>query len=131
MFPTNHADRGFVKRPLFRSLPWFASIAALAVSPAVPAQVRPISSETTHAPTLIVVGFLGGFVRGDDDRHLEVQMIQRLSGANSDGLRAATFENRNRQGAREEIVRWLDTNGDGQLSDGEKQNARIILLGHS
>jgi len=131
MFPSNHADRGLVKRAFWGSLPWIASVAALAVSPAVRAQVKPISSQTTHSPTLIVVGFLGGFVQGNDDRHLEVQMIHRLSAANTADLRAVTVKNRDRERVRKEIVSWLDTNGDGQLSALEKQSARIILLGHS
>jgi pimeloyl-ACP methyl ester carboxylesterase len=80
---------------------------------------------------VIVVGFLDGFVRNSDDRHPEVQMMQRLSKLDIYGLHTATFENRSRERARKAIMRWLDTNGDGQLSDVEKQSARIILLGHS
>ena len=134
MLPTKHATRGLVivKRTLSLSLAWIASVGVLAVSPVMPAQV-PISSQTIQSPALIVVGFLGGFVREDDDRHLEVQMIHRIAQTNTNGLRAVTVENRGRgrEKAHQEIVRWLDTNGDGQLSDREKQNARIILLGHS
>ena len=78
----------------------------------------------------MVFGFVGGFVRSDDDRHLEVQMIKRLA-KDSPGIRAVVFENRHRAMARQEILDRLDTNRDGRLSDVEKRSARIILVGHS
>ena len=128
MFSTTPSSHGSA---LSRLLIRIGSVAALILSPAMSAQVQPISLQISYPPTLIVVGFVGGFVRNNDDRHPEVQMMQRLADFDTYGLHVATFENRNRERAREEIVRWLDTNNDGQLSDGERQNARIILLGHS
>lgn len=83
------------------------------------------------SPTVIVVGFVGGFVRRDDDRHPEVQLVERLSEEDIPGLHATAFENRRRARARQQVLQWLDTNGDGHLSVEEKQNARIILFGHS
>jgi pimeloyl-ACP methyl ester carboxylesterase len=78
----------------------------------------------------MVFGFVGGFVRSDDDRHLEVQMIKRLA-TERPGVRAMVFENRHRARAREEILHRLDRDGDGRLSDEEKRSAQIILVGHS
>ena len=133
MFSTTHSRCGLARaeRTLFRFLVRIGSVAALAASLAMSAQIQPISPQTTSPPTVIVVGFVGGFVRDNDDRHPEVQMMHRLEELDTYGLHAATFENRDRERAREEIVHWLDTNDDGQLSAGEKRNAQIILLGHS
>lgn len=128
-----HANHrlAIVSRALSRLLVWIASAVALASSPALSAQVEPISSQSAASPTLIVVGFVGGFVRSDDDRHPEVQLVQRLTEQDIYGLHAVAFENRRRGKARKEVLHWLDANGDGHLSPEEKQNARIIIFGHS
>jgi len=42
-----------------------------------------------------------------------------------------TFESYNGENARKKILTVLDTDHDGTLTTGEKQNARIILYGHS
>jgi hypothetical protein len=87
----------------------------------------------THRPSpVIVVGFLGGRVRNDDDRHPEVQFIEDLQMEDFYGeVRAETIENRRREKARKTILRWLDVNQDGHLSEREKAAARIVLFGHS
>lgn len=103
---------------------------SLALCPSADAQGGTMSPEVFSSPNAIVVGFVGGFVRHDDERHLEVQMIKRLS-ENISGVHAVVFENRHTLDARAEILRLLDTNGDAQLSDEEKRSARIILVGHS
>lgn len=82
-------------------------------------------------PSTVVLGFVGGFVKRDDDRHPEVQIVRRLSDEKLPAFHAAVFENKETTAARRQIIRWLDTNGDGQLSAQEKQDARIILFGHS
>ncbi|HEX3968089.1 MAG TPA: hypothetical protein VHW70_09000 [Edaphobacter sp.] len=82
-------------------------------------------------PSTVVLGFVGGFVKKDDGRHPEVQIIQRLSGEKLPALHAAVFENRQTAEALKQVIRWLDTNGDGHLSAQEKRSARIILFGHS
>ena len=41
------------------------------------------------------------------------------------------FENRRREKAHQEILKLLDTNKDGKLSDEEKKRARIIIYGMS
>jgi hypothetical protein len=78
-----------------------------------------------------VLGFVGGFVKKDDRRHPEVQIIQRLSEEKLPALHAAVFENKQTAEALKQLIRWLDSNGDGHLSAQEKQGARIILFGHS
>lgn len=94
------------------------------------AQSGTILPQKLTSPATIIVGFVGGFVRPDDDRHLEVQMIERLA-SDFSGIHAVVFENRHTVKARREILRLLDTNGDDWLSEDEKRRARIIVLGHS
>jgi len=90
-----------------------------------------IASAAGSSTPMIVVGFVGGFVHHDDLRHSEVQLVQKLRAAYPDRLRVATFENWHRKAAHRAILRWLDTDEDGSLSDAEKRGARIVLFGHS
>lgn len=95
------------------------------------------SAETTPAlcngnsGPVIVIGFVGGFVHHDDLRHSEVQLAEKLRAGYSGHAHIAIFENRHRENAHRAILRWLDQDGDGALSDSEKRHARIILYGHS
>jgi hypothetical protein len=82
-------------------------------------------------PPVIVIGFVGGFIRHDNLVHSEVQLAARLRKAYPSGVDVETFESYNGENARKKILTLLDTNHDGALTPGEKQNARIILYGHS
>src|SRR5580693_6410085 len=82
-------------------------------------------------PPAIVIGFVGGVIRHDDLVHSEVQLAARLRKAYPSGVDVETFESYNGENARKKILTLLDTNHDGALTPGEKQNARIILYGHS
>jgi hypothetical protein len=82
-------------------------------------------------PPVIVIGFVGGFVRHDDRVHTEVLLVKRLREEYSSGVFVQTFENHRGKEARQTVVRLLDANRDGTLSPEEKQNARIIIFGHS
>lgn len=82
-------------------------------------------------PPVIVIGFLGGLVKHDDPVHDEVRLAARLRKAYPSGVDVETFENYHGENARKKILALLDTDHDGTLTDGEKQNARIILYGHS
>jgi hypothetical protein len=115
--------------------------AILALGQAVPAtgaqlplggrnlSVPATASSTT--PPVIVIGFVGGFIRHDDPVHSEVQLAARLRKAYPSGVDVETFESYHGENARKKILSLLDTNHDGTLTPGEKQNARIILYGHS
>jgi hypothetical protein len=96
--------------------------------------VQYLAAETLtapSAPSAILVGFLGGFVGRNDPFHDEVRLANRLSAAYPSNLRVRMFENRRGGQARQEILRLLDTNGDGSLSAEEKSSARIAIFGHS
>jgi hypothetical protein len=95
------------------------------------AQTPQMHSQNSARPVPIVLGFVGGFVKDDDSRHPEVQIIQHLSEQKLPAIHAAAFENRRTAKALKQVIQWLDTDGDGHLSVEEKRNARIILFGHS
>lgn len=80
---------------------------------------------------LIVVGFLGGNIRGSDLLRKEAQLAKKLEETYPLQLQAGMFANRDGQAALASILLQLDTDGDGRLSEQEKQGARIVLYGHS
>lgn len=82
------------------------------------------------SPAAIVVGFVGGFVRHDDEAHREVQLANQLRRDYPEGVAVEMFANHVGQ-ARERIHRLLDLDKSGELSAEEKGRARIVLYGHS
>ena len=84
-----------------------------------------------ESPAAIVIGFVGGMVRGNNAVHSEVQLATRLRKDYPSGVQVRMFENRQGRQARQEILRLLDINHDGKLSAGEKLDARIAIYGHS
>jgi hypothetical protein len=79
---------------------------------------------------VIVVGFVGGFVRHDDMVHSVVQVAARIRGAYPSGVLVKVFENRRREQVHQEILKILDAEH-GAPSGEEKHNARIIIYGMS
>lgn len=79
----------------------------------------------------VVIGFVGGFVRHDDAVHSPVQLAERIRKDYPSNVHVEVFENHRRELAHQLILKLLDTNHDGTLSDEEKSNARIILYGMS
>jgi pimeloyl-ACP methyl ester carboxylesterase len=130
---SSHTGRtlGVTRRALFRLVAEIACATALAIIPVASAQVPSIPPQGLNPTKVIVVGFVGGFVRSDDVRQPAVQLVRQLSEEDIYGLHAAVFENRHLGEARKEVLHWLDTDGNGHLSRREKQNAHIILFGHS
>ncbi len=63
--------------------------------------------------------------------HSAVQVAAHLRHDYPSGVYVEVLENRRREKAHAEIVRLVDIDRDGTLSAEEKQNARIILYGHS
>jgi hypothetical protein len=79
---------------------------------------------------VIVIGFVGGFVRSDDTKHPEVQFAAYLRNRYP-SIHAEVFGNHHGKKAIKEIMRLLDTDHDGTLTSLEKLRATIILYGHS
>jgi hypothetical protein len=80
---------------------------------------------------MIVIGFVGGFVKSDDSRHPEVQFAAYLRDRYPSSVYAEVFSNHEGQKALRQVLHLLDTDHDGDLSATEKQQARIIIYGHS
>jgi hypothetical protein len=83
------------------------------------------------APQIIVIGFVGGFVRRDDLVHSGVQLAARLREDYPSGVYVNTFENHQGNHAHHEVLQLLDTDHDGALSADEKRSARVVIYGHS
>lgn len=84
-----------------------------------------------NAPSYILIGFVGGFVSSDNGHHGPVQLANRLRLEAPKDSYVQVFENRRRRAAYRTIVRLLDINRDGVLSDHEKSSAHIMLFGQS
>ncbi len=94
-------------------------------------QFAPVANVALTMPPVIVIGFVGGFIKRDNPVHSEVQLAARLRKAFPLGVDVKTFEGYSGEEARKRILGLLDTNHDGTTTTGEKQNARIIIYGHS
>ncbi len=103
----------------------------------IPAAIHADSARPAGAPDavtttpVIVIGFVGGFVKHDAMVHSAVQVAAHLRHDYPSGVYVEVLENRRREKAHAEIVRSVDIDRDGTLSAEEKRNARIILYGHS
>src|ERR1700730_3439313 len=94
----------------------------------------PIPVITPHPsamPPAMVIGFVGGFVKHNNLVHGTVQVVDHLRNEFPAGVYVQAFENRRREKAYKAIFERLDLNHDGALSREEKQNARIVIFGHS
>jgi pimeloyl-ACP methyl ester carboxylesterase len=94
--------------------------------------LREVPSVVTDPTTrnIIIVGFVGGFVSRNDTKHPEVQFAAYLRDRYPT-IHADVFGNHHGRKALHEVVRLLDTDHDGVLSSLEKQQATVIIYGHS
>ena len=90
-----------------------------------------LGAEDITLSNVIVIGFVGGFVRHDDVRHPEVRFAGLLRERYSSVVHAEVFSNHDGKKALRRVLQLLDTDGDGVLTAGEKQLASIIIYGHS
>ncbi len=108
-----------------------AALVILTPTPSLIAADGAVASRPAATVSYILVGFAGGFTRHDNPRHGPVRLAQRIQRDLPKGASIQVFENRHRKAAYKAILRVLDSNHDGVLSDQEKSQARIILFGHS
>jgi len=80
---------------------------------------------------VVVVGFVGGFVNRNDAGHPEVQFANYLRDRYASSIHAEVFANHQGKDALRRIVELLGTDRDGGLTANEKEQARIIICGHS
>jgi hypothetical protein len=106
-----------------------ARIARIASSGPVDSDVSGESAKPSSQ--IIVIGFVGGFVRHDDLVHSGVQLAARLREDYPSGVYVNTFENHQGDQAHRAVLQLLDTDHDGALSADEKRNARVVIYGHS
>jgi hypothetical protein len=116
---------------ILRLLPaWMLLLSFWISNSVVPAN----AAETTTGvapPGVIVIGFVGGFVRHNDTVHQEVQLAAHLREQYPARMQVKIFENRQGRQARREVLEMLDADGDGALSDRERRTAHIVIYGHS
>jgi pimeloyl-ACP methyl ester carboxylesterase len=94
-------------------------------------QRKPVPITNVAARNLIVIGFVGGFVKHDDTMHPEVHFATYLRDRYPSAVHAEVFANHDGKKALRQVLRLLDTNGDGMLAPTEKEQASIIIYGHS
>jgi hypothetical protein len=80
---------------------------------------------------VIVIGFVGGFARPDDQGHPEVQFAEYLRDLYRPDVHAEVFGNHDGKKALHEVLRLLDSDGNGNPSSTEREHAKIIIYGHS
>ena len=90
-----------------------------------------IEAQPSPKVNYILVGFAGGFVRHNNPHHGPVQLALRLLREAPAGTYVEVFENRRRKKAFRTVLRLLDRDHDGNLSNEEKTQAHVILFGHS
>ena len=83
-----------------------------------------------YAP-LIVIGFMGGHIHADNLVHKEAQLARNLLLHYPARVQSAVFANHDGHAALEAVLRFLDQDRSGCLSTQEKQDARIVIYGHS
>lgn len=108
-----------------------APIAPAVDSPALPSPSASLTGVAPAESPVIVIGFVGGLIKHDNLVHSEVQLAARLRKAYPMGVDVETFESYRGGKARRTVLDLLDVNHDGTLTFDEKQNASIIIYGHS
>jgi hypothetical protein len=103
-----------------------AALLFVLVLPAIAGQTIPVPPKST-----IVIGFLGGFERWNDEHRGVRHVTLDLRARKLPGVFAETFGNHHRRAAMRLLRRSLDSNGDGKLDAKERASARVILYGQS
>jgi hypothetical protein len=86
---------------------------------------------TSPPAGVVVIGFVGGFVRNNDAVHQEVQVFTHLRDEHPAGMQARIFGNHDGRRAHQAVLQLLGANPSGVLSEEGKRAAHIVLYGHS
>lgn len=90
------------------------------------------ATATPLAPkNVIVIGFVGGFVKAGDLKHPEVRFSACLRERYPSIVHTAVFANRDHAKALRQILHWLAADGTANPTAAEKRDAAIIIYGHS
>jgi hypothetical protein len=98
------------------------AVAAMAAEPV---------SAALPSSNVVVIGFVGGFVRQNNAIHQEVQVATHLRDDYPSGVDVRMFKNHEGRQAHQAVLQLLDADQNGTLSDHEKSSARVVLYGHS
>jgi hypothetical protein len=79
----------------------------------------------------LIIGFLGGRDRWDDEKKAVRKLALKLRAMNLPGVHVETVENKQRHLAIELIRRAFDRNQDGRIDHQEHASVRLILYGQS
>ncbi|RZU38818.1 hypothetical protein BDD14_0101 [Edaphobacter modestus] len=118
---------------------WKFRMLALVLAPAIFAApgAPQVSVPRVHFPPagaargkVIIIGFVGGFVSQDDVKHPKVQFAAYPSRSLPAHRSCSVWEHHGRK-ALHEVVRMLDSDGDGVVAPNEKRESTIITYGHS
>jgi len=93
-------------------------------------QKRPATANSAVQKT-IIIGFVGGFVKHDNAKHPEVQFAAYLRERYPSTIHAEVFSNHDGHKALRQVLRLLNADGEGTPTTTEKEQARIIIYGHS
>ena len=109
---------------------WVIVAAALCCAALRAQRLADMTTPTPLPPgATLVIGFLGGYERWDDEHRSIRQLTLKLR--KRPGVYAESIENHNRAVALKLIRRALDTNRNGRLDPEERARARVILYGQS
>jgi hypothetical protein len=96
----------------------------------------PVPSAAASIPVktdqrLLVIGFMGGRIKGDNFVHTEARLARQLRQRYPLAVHSAVFANHDGHIALRTVLQLLDSDKDGRLSDEEREAARIVIYGHS
>lgn len=118
------------------SAPLFILTAIILLGSSIAHSQAPSLSEVRSASpdpairNVIIVGFVGGFVSRNDTKHPEVQFAAYLRDRYP-SIHVEVYGNHHGGKALHQVEDLLDTNHNGTLSSAEKQQATVIIYGHS
>lgn len=87
--------------------------------------------ERSKPAPVIVIGFVGGFVRKGNGVHSPVKVAASLRQAYPEGVHVEVFENHHREDAYRRVLQLLDADRAGPPSEDRKRAAQIIIYGMS